>query len=611
MSNTTPVTIAQWRACYQNDQLKPADLLIPMLESLDQNDPVWITVTGSDALTKRLQELEQLRQKHSLAELPLYGVPFAAKDNIDTAALPTSCACPAFTYQAEQSATAIRLLEAAGAVLIGKTNLDQFATGLVGVRSPFGAVPNPFNADYISGGSSSGSAVAVSRALVPFALGTDTAGSGRVPAAFTNTVGLKPTRGAISTSGVVPACRSLDCVSIFALNVEDAEQVYRLLAAFDDDDIYSRNAPAAVHATLPERPTLGIPAETPWFGDKQAEALWHRNLEQMATLADLVTIDTTVFRQAAELLYHGPWLAERYHITEKLMLEQPQQLLPVIQEILKNAPSITALSAFRAQYRLAELKRQADAVLETVDALLLPSTPGIYTQADVAANPIELNSQLGAWTNFVNLLDYCALALPGGFRNDGLPGGITLVAPAWHDLALAEFGKRWQTGFTWQAGATGNTLPPTNPGSTAVPADGYISLAVVGAHLSGMPLNGQLTERGAVLLRSTRTAACYHLYALANTTPPKPGLVRAADGESIAIEIWQMPLSQFGSFVDLVPAPLGIGNIETVNGQWVKGFICEPLAIDSATDITHLRGWRAYIAQQGNDNCNKENTHAD
>tara|TARA_B100000676_G_scaffold312192_1_gene385219 strand:+ start:696 stop:2489 length:1794 start_codon:yes stop_codon:yes gene_type:complete len=586
-------TLQQWQAAYRSGDITPVQAMEQLATRLqDSERTLWIHLLDESSLIAQAEALTN-------PELPLYGIPFVVKDNIDVAGLPTTAACPDFAYTPEEDATAVRLLREAGAILVGKTNLDQFATGLVGTRSPYGEVPNPFDPEYLSGGSSSGSAVAVSLGLVPFSLGTDTAGSGRVPAAFTNTVGLKPTRGAISTKGVVPACRTLDCVSIFALNVEDAQTVYRLIGQFDHDDAYSRPAPALQKTGLPARPKLGIPKDLPWFGDIRAKALWEQQLESLKAIAELVTVDTMVLQDAAALLYQGPWVAERFTVTESLLQENPDAVLPVIRDILAPAADISAADSFRAQYRLAELKRQSEALLAQVDALLLPTTPGIYTRDAVRNDPITLNSQLGTWTNFVNLLDLCALALPGGFRDDGLPGGFTLIAPAWQDHALAEFGQRWQQHQPWQAGATGQALPAPEKSSAPDDSDDTITVAVVGAHLTGMPLNSQLTERDAVLLEATHTAPCYRLYALANTVPPKPGLIRNEKdgGASIPIELWQMPIEHFGSFVGLIPAPLGIGSLETVDGRWVKGFICEPWAIDDATDITGLGGWRHYIAQ--------------
>ena len=585
-------TLEQWQAAYRNGDLSPVQAMKQLATALhDSERALWIHLLDESSLIAQAESLDD-------PSLPLYGIPFAVKDNIDVAGLPTSAACPAFTYTPEDDATVVRLLREAGAIVVGKTNLDQFATGLVGTRSPFGEVPNPFNADYLSGGSSSGSAVAVSSGLVPFALGTDTAGSGRVPAAFTNTVGLKPTRGAVSTRGVVPACRTLDCVSVFALDVADAQTIYRIIGQFDTDDAYCRPSPGLQDQSLPARPRLGIPTDLPWFGDQQAKALWERNLAAMSEIADLVPLDTMVLQDAAALLYQGPWVAERFTVTESLLQAQPEAVLPVIRDILEPAATLSAAESFRAQYQLADLKRESEALMAQVDALLLPTTPGIYTRAAVSEDPITLNSQLGTWTNFVNLLDMCALALPGGFREDGLPGGLTLIGSAWQDHALAEFGQRWQHHLPWQAGATGQMLAlPHGHDAADQPAD-TITVAVVGAHLTGMPLNSQLTERNAVLLEATRTAPCYQLYALANTVPPKPGLIRNpnAAGASIPIELWQMPLEHFGSFVGLIPAPLGIGSLETVDGRWVKGFICEPWAIEDATDITALDGWRNYIA---------------
>lgn len=584
-------TLQQWQAAYRSGDLTPVLAMKQLATHLhDSERALWIHLLDEASLVARAEQLTD-------PSLPLYGVPFVIKDNIDVAGLPTSAACPAFTYTAEHTAPAVQRLLDAGAILVGKTNLDQFATGLVGTRSPYGQPGNPFNPAYITGGSSSGSAAVVALGLVPFSLGTDTAGSGRVPATFNNIVGLKPTRGSMSTRGVVPACRTLDCVSVFTLNVEDAQAVYRIYGHYDDADAYSRPAPAARPAKLPAKPTLGIPDITPWFGDQQAEALWHQQLENIAPLANLVTLDMSVLRQAAALLYQGPWVAERFTVVEPLLDTRPDDVLPVIRNIIDPARAISAADNFRAQYQLAELKRKSEALLKQVDALLVPTAPGIYTREAVDADPITLNSQLGTWTNFVNLLDLCALALPGGFRDDGLPGGFTLIAPAWQDHALAEFGQRWQQHQPWKAGATGLDLPaPQTP--AAMDDDNTITVAVVGAHLTGMPLNNQLIERNAVLLEATHTAPCYRLYALANTVPPKPGLIRNEKdgGDSIPIELWQMPIQHFGSFVSLIPAPLGIGSLETVDGRWVKGFICEPWAIDDATDITELGGWRHYIA---------------
>jgi len=582
-------TIDQWRSAYRRKKLTPVSAMKALSALLqDSERALWIHLLDESSL---LAQAERLRDP----TLPLYGVPFAVKDNIDVGSLPTTAACPAYAYSAKETAPAVQALLDAGAILVGKTNLDQLATGLVGVRSPYGEVPNPFNGDYVTGGSSSGSAAVVSLGLVPFALGTDTAGSGRVPAALTNIVGLKPTKGSMSTRGVVPACRTLDCISVFAVSVDDAETVFDLYKGYDEQDGYARHAPAGVPTALPEKPRLGVPKDTPWFGDDQAAAAWQRQLQELDAIAELVPMDLEVLHETARLLYQGPWVAERYTVAEPL-LEDPDALLPVIRDVILPARDMSAADGFRAQYQLADLRREADQLMAGIDALVVPSTPGIYTRAAVNADPITLNSQLGTWTNFVNLLDMCALALPGGFRDgDGLPTGITLIGPAWYDAALAEFGRRWQRHRPWKAGVTDQQPALPKAEDDKERDDGTVTVAVVGAHLSGMPLNYQLTERHGVLLETTRTAPCYRLYALANTTPPKPGLIRADDGAAIEIELWKLPVAEFGSFVALIPGPLGMGTLETEDGRRVKGFICEGWAIPDAKDITALGGWRNYI----------------
>lgn len=586
-------TIKEWRDAYRSGDLTPRDALTALHAQLDGRDPAFIHVLAQEELAAQLDALEALPEANTL---PLHGVPYVVKDNIDVAGLPTTAACAEYAYIAKTDATCVARLRAAGAVVLAKTNLDQFATGLVGTRSPYGAVPNSFDAQYISGGSSSGSSVSVARGLVPFSLGTDTAGSGRVPAAFNNLVGLKPTRGRFSTTGVVPACRSLDCVSIFALNVEDAELVAGVMEGFDATDGYSRQAPAAA-TLLPARPTFGIPASLPWFGDSQYQAAWEASLAKLREMGvDLVELDYSPMQQLAELLYGGPWVAERYAAVAEFMDAHGAQMNPVVHGILDQAQHFSATDTYRAEYRRADLARSIQLLMGSVDALLVPTTPRMPTLVEVEQDPVVVNSQLGTWTNFVNLADCAALALPAGMREDGLPFGITLIGAAWQDQSLAEFGRRWQAFAPWSAGATGRALPTPAP-ATQVPA-GHVRLAVVGAHLSGMPLNTQLTERHARFVESTFTAANYRLYALPNTTPPKPGLIRASEGAAIAVELWDVPVDLFGSFVALVPAPLGIGTLTLQDGREVKGFICEGAAVDGATDITHLGGWRAYIASR-------------
>lgn len=598
MPNTQAWTLGDWQQAYR-DGASPRALLSELLASLDLKDPAWISLISPSGLERRLAALEEQRASTGLAGLPLYGIPFAVKDNIDTSGLPTTCACPAFSHEAGKNATVVEKLIAAGAVMLGKTNLDQFATGLVGTRSPYGVVPNSFNPDYISGGSSSGSAVVVARGLVPFSLGTDTAGSGRVPAGLNNIVGLKPTVGLFSTTGVVPACRTLDCVSIFALTVSDADYLRQIMAGFDASDAYSRKAEKPF-TTLPAKAVFGIPAEPQFFGDEEARKAWDWSLEHLTAMGvTLKAVDFSPLHEIAALLYEGPWVAERFAAIQDILESNPEALNPVVRRIIDRARGMSAVDAFRGEYRRAELAVTAAAVMAGVDALLVPTAPAIYTLAEIEAEPVVLNSRLGTYTNFVNLMDWCALALPCCLRADGLPFGITLIAPAWKDAALADFGQRWQKAKALPLGATAKAYSSTALQPLTPVLENTITVAVVGAHLSGMPLNTQLIERGAMLLECTKTAAKYKFFALPGTVPPKPGLLRVNEnGSAIQIELWAMPLEHFGSFVGLIPAPLGIGTLETEDGRQVKGFICEPWALEGAQDITEFGGWRAFMASR-------------
>ncbi|WLA86936.1 allophanate hydrolase [Bradyrhizobium elkanii] len=533
--------------------------------------------------------------------LPLYGVPVAVKDNIDVAGLPTTAACPAFSYVPAQDSTAVAKLRAAGAIIIGKTNLDQFATGLVGVRSPYGIPRNPVRGDLVPGGSSSGSAVAVSAGLVPLALGTDTAGSGRVPAMLNNIVGLKPSLGLISTTGVVPACRTLDCVSIFSLTADDALAALAVMAGPDDADPYSRDRPLAPLASFPAKLKLGIPqtGQLKFFGDHEAEKAYGEACKRWQALgAALVEFDLAPFYETARLLYEGPWVAERYLVIRDLLASSPEAVHPVTREITVGGSRPTAADTFSALYRLEALRRVAERSLAHLDAIMLPTAPTVYSTADVLANPIELNSRLGTYTNFVNLLDMCGLALPAAMRPDGAPFGITLLAPAGRDAALAGIGRVFHADTELPLGA--NSLP--QPPLAAAPmqaGSGETTIAVVGAHLSGMALNHELTMLDARLLEETVTAPDYRLYAL-DTTPPKPGLLRieAGAGASIKLELWAMSPAAFGKFVAAIPPPLSIGTIRLADGRQAKGFIVEPAAIHGATDISTYGGWRAFMAER-------------
>ena len=584
-------TIPEWLAAYRSGKLTPRDALHSLREKLSVDDKAWIYLLSASEIEQQLAGLDAIE---NAINLPLYGIPFAVKDNIDVAVVPTTAACPAFTYVPEKDARVVAALKKAGAIVLGKTNLDQFATGLVGTRSPYGAVPNSFNSDYVSGGSSSGSATLVARGLVPFSLGTDTAGSGRVPAGFNNIVGLKPTKGRFSIKGVVPACKSLDCVSIFSLTVEDAETVASLIEGFDVEDGFSRKPQIARYFS--NTPRFAIPASPNWFGDEKAEAAWLLTLGKMRSMnVQLVEMDFTPMFTLAQLLYGGPWVAERHAAIADFMQTHAADMNEVVRSIIEKAKNFSATDVYSAEYRRAELAREIQMLMSEVDALLVPTTPRHPTIAQVMADPIQVNSQLGTYTNFVNLADCSALALPATIRTDGLPFGITLIAAAWQDSALAAFGKKWHASLSLRLGATQKTIPALIEKKSA-PA-GYVRLAVVGAHLTGMPLNVQLQERKAVFVESTFTAKNYRLFALPNTTPPTPGLIRTdAKGAEIIVELWDVPLTDFGSFVALIPAPLGIGTLTLCDGREVKGFICEGAAVKGATDITSFGGWRSYIA---------------
>jgi allophanate hydrolase len=594
-------TLSEWQHHYHT---RPAGermacvraTLVALLANLPAADNAWLYLASAAQLEAQYQQLAQQLEDVAgdLSRLPLFGVPFAVKDNIDVGGWPTTAACPEFAYQATADATVVANLRAAGALVIGKTNLDQFATGLVGTRSPHGAVVNSFDSRYVSGGSSSGSASVVARGLTPFSLGTDTAGSGRVPAGFNNIVGLKPTKGWLSNRGVVPACRLNDTVSIFALTVADAALVAELAGGYDPADAYSRINPHTAPASLPAAPRFAVPAQLEFFGDTQAEKAFQRALEQLKSCGvTLETLDFTPFRVLAEQLYYGPWVAERTVAVEKMLSTNPQAINPVVRGIVNNGLKYSACDAYKAEYLRAELARQIEQRLAPFDALVVPTSPTIRTLAEMEQEPVLFNSQFGTYTNFTNLADLSALALPAPMRDDGLPAGITLVAPAWHDRALAAFGLRWQQAQDLPLGATGRALPPL---SALTPSAQHVQVAVVGAHLSGMPLNFQLTQRAAILLEQTTTAPCYRLYALANTQPPKPGLVKTEQGAAIRVELWEIPLARFGELVAEIPAPLGIGTLLLADGRRVKGFICEPWALQGATDITEFGGWRNYVA---------------
>jgi len=564
----------------------------------DHNDPAVFISLRNEA--EAMKEAEVLSGKDA-TQLPLYGVPVAVKDNIDVAGLPTTAACPAFSYLPVRDATSVAKLRAAGAIIIGKTNLDQFATGLVGVRSPYGVPRNAMRRDLIPGGSSSGSAVAVSAGLVPLALGTDTAGSGRVPAMLNNIVGLKPSLGLISTSGVVPACRTLDCVSVFSLSVDDAMTALAAMAGPDETDPYSRNRPLARMTAFPGELRLGVPrnGQLIFFGDKASEKAYGDALKRWSALgATLVEFDLEPFYETARLLYEGPWVAERYLVIRDLLASSPDAIHPVTREITIAGARLSAADTFAALYRLQALRKVAERAFARIDALVLPTAPTVYSTAQVLANPIELNSRLGTYTNFVNLLDLCGLALPAAMRPDEIPFGITLLAPAGQDAQLAGIGRVFHADTKLSVGSKGLPQPPL---ATLLPGVGgdEIAIAVVGAHLSGMALNCELQALGGRLLEAARTAPDYKLYALP-TTPPKPGMLRveAGAGSTIELELWALSAAAFGKFVAAIPPPLSIGTVRLADGRGVKGFVVEPADVASARDISAFGGWRAFMAEK-------------
>jgi len=568
----------------------------------DDDPALWIATVPRASAMARAEELAAL-PGDARAKLALYGLPFAVKDNIDAAGMATTAACPAFAYQPAESANVVRRLLDAGAILIGKTNLDQFATGLVGVRSPYGTPRNAFDRAYAPGGSSSGSATAVAKGLVSFALGTDTAGSGRVPAAFNNIVGLKPTRGAIGASGVVPACRSLDCVSIFALTVGDAGEVLAAAAGDDARDPFGRAAPPG-WSPLPQPSRSGFRFGVPraeqlrFFGNAEAPKLFQSAVAAFERLGgQAVTIDYAPFAEAAALLYQGPWVAERYAAVGAFVEKHSEAVHPVTRAIIEGGRAYSAAATFEAIYALEALRRRAAPVWREIDFLLLPTAGTIYPVDEIERDPIALNGNLGYYTNFVNLLDLAAVAVPAGFQVNALPFGVTLIAPAWHEGRLGGWAEVFHRAQRLPLGATEAKLHAAPAPSRKAAPHPSMPLLVVGAHMEGLPLNGQLTALGARFAGTVKTAPRYRFYDLGGT-PARPGLVRAgkgARGGAISGEIYDVPLAAVGAFLAQIPPPLGIGSVELASGEWVKGFLCEAHATEGAKDITKTGGWRTYI----------------
>jgi allophanate hydrolase len=580
---------------YRAGAFTPLDVIEAVIARIEASaDPaIWIARVPADALREAARALGPVPDP----EKPLWGVPFAVKDNIDVAGLPTTAACPAFAYEPDADAEVVARLKAAGALVVGKTNLDQFATGLNGTRSPYGAPRSVFSAAHVSGGSSSGSAVATAAGLVAFALGTDTAGSGRVPAAFNNLVGVKPTVGLVPSTGLVPACRSIDCISVFAGTVCDATAIRRVMQGFDARDPFSRTHRPAPLVTEGFRFGVLAGAEREFFGDAETEALYDAAIARLEGLGGTaVEIDYAPFRDCAELLYGGPWVAERLAAIEAFHADHADAMDPTVAAIVGGAKRFSAVDAFRGLYAREALRQKTDAEWAKVDVLLLPTAPTIYTVEAMRADPIRLNSNLGRYTNFVNLLDCAAVAIPAGFRADGLPAGVTLIGPAFTDDGLAVLADRLH-----RAGPCGmgiDTAAPLGGAPLAAATEGLIVIGVVGAHLSGEPLNHQLTAVGGVLIRATRTAPDYRMFEVPGASPAKPGLVRAPGfaGPGLEIEVWGLPAAAAGRFVAAIPAPLGIGKVRLADGTEVSGFLCEAHAVEGAREITMTGGWRAHRA---------------
>jgi allophanate hydrolase len=588
--------IAGLHAAYAHG-LTPAEVIDAAFDRIAAaDDPgIFIHLADRAALLAQGRALGAFAPKSK----PLWGIPFAVKDNIDVAGMPTTAACPDYAYIPDKDATVVALLKAAGALVVGKTNLDQFATGLVGVRTSYPIPRNAIDARLVPGGSSSGSAVATARGIVSFALGTDTAGSGRIPAGLNNIVGLKPTVGALPATGVVPACRTLDCVSIFALTVDDAYAVLAVAAKQDPADAYSRVVAVPQLASRPPVLTVGVPAkaERKFFGDNAMEAAFDRTLGVLAALdCKLVELPFGDFFATADLLYEGAWVAERFAAIGEFLETHESSLHPVTLKIIGGARKLSAADAFRGLYALQTLKTKLAPLIASVDLICVPTAPTHYTVEAVLADPVVTNSRLGTYTNFVNLLDLCGIAVPAGRRADGLPMSVTLLAAAGKDSLTASLARDIQAAAGTTLGATPWQLDRLGAAAPACSDGDDIELAVVGAHLSGMPLNRHLKELGAKFCRATRTAPAYRLYALAGQVVPKPGLIRAAngDGASIDVEVWRLGAAEFGRFVAAIAPPLSIGTLELEGGGVCKGFLVEPAGLEGATDISEYGGWRAF-----------------
>ena len=603
------ITLAGLRTHYQRGDFTPRELIASLRvrskQFADRN--IWIHELDDSEIEKYLAALDQ----RSFADAPLYGIPFAIKDNIDLANIRTTAACEAVAFTPNDHAFVVKNLIDAGAIPLGKTNLDQLATGINGTRSPWGPGKNSFDPEYISGGSSSGSALAVALGLATFSLGTDTAGSGRIPAAFNNIVGWKPSRGLLSSRGMLPACRTLDCITLFALSASDINALAPFAVRYDEKDAYSRHNPAynssnngaagnAFGAPAKKSFEFGVPRadQLEFYGDARYQAAFAKSIELLERIGGKKReIDFSHFLDAARLLYEGPWIAERYHGIRELIDNNPSALLPVIQTIIGSGRDKSAVAAFDAMYKMQEFRRSIEPLIESLEFIATPTAGTHFTIEQMLAEPILRNSELGYYTNFMNLLDLAAVAVPTQILDNGMPFGITLFSDRFTDLRLLSYAQQIQATTKLPLGAIKksiafSSLPPRAELSTS-------KVVVCGAHMSGLPFNNQLLARQARLIAKTKTSSSYRFYALPITqqvTIPRPGLIRVdREGSSIEVEVWEMPSTEFGSFVAAIPQPLGIGKVELENGEWLPGFICEGYAVDGAEDITALGGWRSYL----------------
>ncbi|MCW2119325.1 allophanate hydrolase [Flavobacterium sp. 7A] len=562
---------------YITGNLLPEDVISTIFEKIEnyQSYNIWITVLTKESV---LSQLEEAKTKlNNGKKLPLYGIPFVVKDNIDVANLPTTAACEAFTYMPTKNAVVVQQLLDAGAILIGKTNMDQFATGLVGTRSPYGAVKNAYNPAYISGGSSSGSAVAVALGMAAFSLGTDTAGSGRIPAGLNNLVGLKPSYGSINTEGLVPACKSLDCISIFANTIDDAHLVFDEVNSLPTSKIVQKGSPLKI--AIPNTDSRHFEEKTGY------EPLFTNVTDCIAEHFKVTPVSMSTFTETAKLLYHGPWIAERMAAIEDFYIENSASIHPVVREIIQKADNYSAVATFKAIYKLEDLKVASNTLFDSIDFMIVPTAPGIYKIDEVENNPITLNSTLGHYTNFVNLLGLCALAIPVGFTPEGIPFGITLITKNGKDKALGQWAKQIQKALE---------IPPTAN-------KGYIDLAVAGLHKRNQPLVFQLTELNAHYSYTTTTSPNYKMYLVDPNGKQKPGLIRVSKdskGDKIEVEIWKIPVENLGKFLVQIPHPLGLGKIEILSGEWIQSFICEEYITAFSDDISAFYCWENFIKSQ-------------